>query len=729
MLIAKVVLPIRLHQIFDYIVPDNLCTIVGVGQRIKVPFGNRQAIGIITALSKDSEFELDKLKTIHSIIDNQTLFSAKIWQLLNWAANYYHYPLGEVLFHALPILLRQGKLAALQETQIWQLTEKGRHFDTQLLSRSIKQQALLNLLQADQPADNQDFSPAIFKGLQDKQLIEKVAISSITNDWRIDFQPQHMPFQLNQQQHTAINEIVRQSDKFTAFLLEGVTGSGKTEVYLQAIQSVLAQGRQALVLVPEIGLTPQTIKRFQQRFNVPIVVLHSAMSDKARLAAWLQCRTGDIAIVIGTRSALFTPFSNLGMIIVDEEHDSSFKQQEGWRYHARDLAILRAKIEQIPIVLGSATPSLETLNNAYNQRYRHLLLTERAGNAQLAKQTILDIKGLVLTAGLSQPLIAKIKQHLANNNQVMLFLNRRGFSPLLICHDCGWIAECPRCDRPFTYHQKQHKLICHHCDTPRTIPTQCPKCGSTHLVPIGFGTEQLEQQLNILFPTIPVTRIDRDSTQKKGSLDQYLQAIGKGGKHILVGTQILAKGHHFPDVTLVGIVDVDGALFSSDFRATERFAQIYMQVSGRAGRENKTGEVILQTYHPEHPLLNNLLHNGYSAFAKQTLAERKSTLLPPFSYQALIHAADRNNQYAPQLLQKIVDWLHTYHSDPSLWLLGPSPANQPKKAGYYRWQLLLQHGQRAKLQAILSELVIMIEKWPEAKNSRWSIDVDPIDGW
>lgn len=729
MQIAKVALPIRLHQVFDYLVPDNLAQSMVIGQRVKVPFGARQAIGIVCELTEHSEFDITKLKKIHSLLDHQSLFSDKLWYLLHWAADYYHYPVGEVLFHALPILLRQGRSASMDETLVWQLTEQGKICDGTNLSRSVKQQALLHLMQAGQMVDSDSFSATIFKALSDKGLIEKVALTTQIKDWQKALTCQQSPFELNQQQSLAITQIEQQLGQFSACLLEGITGSGKTEVYLNVIQSVISQGKQALVLVPEIGLTPQTIKRFQERFNVPTVILHSAMSDKARLSAWLQCQSGESAIVIGTRSALFTPFKDLGIIIVDEEHDSSYKQQEGWRYHARDLAIVRAKIENIPIILGSATPSLETLNNAKANRFEHVLLTQRAGNAKLAKQTILDIKGLVLSAGLSQPLIEQIKKHLANNNQVMLFLNRRGFSPLLICHDCGWIAECPRCDKPYTYHQNQHKLICHHCDSHRNIPNQCPKCGSTHLVPIGFGTEQLEKQLKVLFPDIPVSRIDRDSTAKKGALDQYLHTINQGGKHILVGTQILAKGHHFADVTLVGIIDVDGALFSSDFRATERFAQIYTQVSGRAGREAKAGEVILQTYHPDHPLLNLLLHKGYQAFAQQALQERQITQLPPFSYQALIHAADRNNQSAPQFLQKIHDWLRNQFNDASLWILGPAQANQPKRAGYHRWQLLLQHHHRAQLQHMLSQLVLQIEQWPESKNLRWSIDVDPIEGW
>ncbi|XKM13421.1 primosomal protein N' [Orbaceae bacterium ac157xtp] len=732
MLIAQVALPIKLHQLFDYIVPDALCDRVAGGLRVKVPFGNRHMIGLIVNLSPNSEYDVDKLKSIDDVIDVEPIFPPTLWQLLLWSADYYHYPLGEVLFHALPILLRQGRKASVDEVKVWQLTDKGKQFDINTLKRAPKQQQLLSAIKQDNSNNSineLDFSSTIYKALEKQELIEQVTTLPNYTPWQNNYFANLNKIELNQQQQTAIEAIEISNGRFSPILLEGVTGSGKTEVYLNAIATILQQGKQALVLVPEIGLTPQTIARFKQRFNAPIDILHSNLGDKERLAVWLRSKKGENAVVVGTRSALFTPFLNLGIIIIDEEHDGSYKQQEGWRYHARDLAIVRAKLEHIPIVLGSATPSLETLNNADAGRYQYLTLTERAGKAQLAKQTILDIKGLVLTAGLSQPLISQIKKHLANNNQVMLFLNRRGFSPLLICHDCGWIAECPRCDKPFTYHQKQNKLICHHCDSHRAVPLQCPKCGSTHLVPIGFGTEQLELELKTLFPDAPISRIDRDSTSKKGALEAYLSNINQGGKHLLVGTQILAKGHHFPDVTLVGIVDVDGALFSSDFRATERFAQIYTQVSGRAGRENKAGEVILQTYHPAHPLLNTLLTDGYQAFAKQTLIERKMTLLPPFSYQALIRAADRNNRYAPQFLQRIYEWLNQEFADSELWQMGPMQANQARKAGYYRWQLLLQHSQRAKLHTMLASIKTQLEQWPETKNIRWSIDVDPIESW
>lgn len=721
MLIAHIALPVPLYQLYDY----RLTQPAEVGMRVKVPFGKRDAIGVIVSIDQQTDIPIECLKDISEIIDNQPLFTPAVWQLLNWAVSYYHFPIGEVIFHAMPVLLRQGKQASKAEIKQWQLTELGKNCDLKSLSRSYKQQLLLTSLKNNTFSEN-DFSANIFHQLEKKQLIKQVSVTPDTVEWQSHFSTNPTSIRLNEEQAKAIASVNQQNQQFNVFLLEGITGSGKTEVYLNILSDILSAGKQALILVPEIGLTPQTIKRFKQRFNAPIDILHSGLTDKQRFEVWLRSQSGENAIVVGTRSALFTPFKHLGMIIIDEEHDNSYKQQEGWRYHARDLAIIRAKIENIPIILGSATPSLETLNNAQNQKYQLLQLTQRAGDASLAQQSILDIRGLVLCAGLSQPLIDQIKKHLSNNNQVMLFLNRRGFSPSIICHDCGWIAECPRCDMPYTYHQKQHKLICHYCDTPRALPHQCPKCGSTHLIPIGFGTEQLEKQLEILFPNIKISRIDRDTVSKKGALDNYLKEIQQGGAHILVGTQILAKGHHFPDVTLVGIVDVDGALFSSDFRATERFAQIYTQVSGRAGREAKTGEVILQTYHPDHPLLNVLLSKGYQEFAKFTLQERRQTHLPPFSYQVMIRAADRNNHHAPNFLQQIHDWLKSL-DDHRLWQLGPMPSNQPKKAGYYRWQLLLQHTHRQQLQQILNQLIISIDKWSETSKVRWSIDVDPID--
>ncbi len=511
-------------------------------------------------------------------------------------------------------------------------------------------------------------------------------------------------------------------------MLAGVTGSGKTEVYLSVLENILAQGRQALILVPEIGLTPQTIARFRERFNAPVEVLHSGLNDSERLSVWLRARSGEAAIVIGTRSALFTPFSRLGVIIIDEEHDSSYKQQEGWRYHARDLAVFRAREEGIPIVMGTATPALETLHNVQMGKYRQLTLTKRAGSAKPAAQHLLDLKGLPLKVGLSQPLLKQMKTHLQAGNQVILFLNRRGYAPALLCHECGWIAECQRCDHYYTLHQNHRQLRCHHCDSQRPVPQQCPKCGSTHLVSVGVGTEQLENELAPLFPETPITRIDRDTTSRKGSLEQYLADVHQGGARILIGTQMLAKGHHFPDVTLVALLDVDGALFSADFRSAERFAQLYTQVSGRAGRAGKQGEVILQTHHPEHPLLQILLQQGYDAFAKQALEERKSVFLPPYTSHIIVRSEDHDNQQSALFLQQLRNLLEASPlKDEALWIMGPVPALQAKRGGRFRWQLLLQHPSRQLLQRLIKTSQPLISTLPQARKVKWTIDVDPID--
>ena len=426
-----------------------------------------------------------------------------------------------------------------------------------------------------------ELTESALQALRAKGLIDLRAQVADTHDWRPNFAVLGERLRLNTEQATAVGAIRSEDEQFAAWLLAGVTGSGKTEVYLSVLENVLAKGRQALVLVPEIGLTPQTIARFRERFNAPVDVLHSGLNDSERLAVWLRARSGEAAIVIGTRSALFTPFRQLGVIIIDEEHDSSYKQQEGWRYHARDLAVFRAREEDIPMVMGSATPALETLHNVQLGKYRQLKLTQRAGNAKPAAQHLIDLKGLPLKVGLSQPLLKSMQHHLKAGNQVMLFLNRRGYAPALLCHECGWIAECQRCDHYYTFHQHQRQLRCHHCDSQRPVPHQCPQCGSTHLVSVGVGTEQLEHELAPLFPDTPITRIDRDTTSRKGSLEPHLADIHRGEARILIGTQMLAKGHHFPDVTLVALLDVDGALFSADFRAAEKLAQQLIQVAGR----------------------------------------------------------------------------------------------------------------------------------------------------
>lgn len=729
--VAHVALPVPLARTFDYLIPVGMQ--VAAGCRVMVPFGKREAVGIVVSVSEKSELPLSDLKPVADVLDGESLFPASLWRVLLWAKDYYHHPIGDVLFHALPILLRQGKPAHHAPLWYWFATEEGKAVDINSLKRAPKQQQALAAVRQKNIWRHQvgemDISEQGLQALRTKGLCDLKSSAPATMDWRENYSVAGERLRLNTEQATAVGAIHSADKEFSAWLLAGITGSGKTEVYLSVLENVLAQGKQALVLVPEIGLTPQTIARFRERFNAPVEVLHSGLNDSERLAVWLKARSGEAAIVIGTRSSLFTPFCRLGVIVIDEEHDSSYKQQEGWRYHARDLAVYRAHAENIPIILGSATPALETLHNVQLGKYRQLRLTKRAGNARPATQQVVDLKGQPLKSGLAPALIKKIGQHLQADNQVILFLNRRGFAPALLCHECGWIAECPRCDRYFTLHQGSRQLRCHHCDSQRPIPHQCPGCGSTNLVPVGMGTEQLEQSLAPMFPNVPLSRIDRDTTSRKGALEEQLAEVHRGGARILIGTQMLAKGHHFPDVTLVALLDVDGALFSADFRAAERFAQLYVQVSGRAGRAGKPGEVVLQTHHPEHPLLQTLLTQGYDAFAAQAQVERQTVFLPPFTSHVIFRAEDHNNQQAPLFLQQLRNLLESSPlRDEQLWIMGPVPSLQPKRGGRFRWQILLQHPSRARLQRLISHSLALVNTLPESRKVKWMLDVDPIEG-
>jgi len=533
------------------------------------------------------------------------------------------------------------------------------------------------------------------------------------------------PLILNSYQQTALAAIQSSSTQFNVFLLDGVTGSGKTEVYLQIIADVLKRQQQILVLVPEIGLTPQTIQRFRERFAVAVIALHSGMTEKQRFEAWLAAKSGDAKIVIGTRSAIFTPFANLGLIIVDEEHDLSFKQQDSFRYHARDLAIMRAHSTNIPIVLGSATPSLETVHNARQNRYQHLRLPERAGGANLPQFHILDIRNKKLEHGLSQPLLTEMRQHLENGDQVMLFLNRRGFAPMLSCPACGWMMKCKRCDIRMTYHYKAARLCCHHCEAQKNLMTKCESCGATELHAIGQGTERLEATLATHFANYSIARIDRDSTRRKGAMEEVLNRIQNGEHQILIGTQMLAKGHHFPNVTLVAIVDADGGFFSADFRALERMGQLLLQVSGRAGRDEKAGKVLIQTRQPDHPLLYQLLHEDYQVFSTSILQERVQAELPPYAFFALFRAEALKLDYAMHFLDQVKKNIELPHD--SIQIMGPLAAPMPRRAGLYRVQLLLQAKQRSKLQHVLKHLMPRIEEIKLKQRVRWSLDVDPLE--
>jgi len=634
-----------------------------------------------------------------------------------------------VLFQALPVKLRNGESAVKNDRTFWRITGLGKQaLESGELKRAKKQIEALNLLlMQDLEKGNNEISSAIWSALKGKDYVEEIIVPTEQKSWQQALGDNPLVnldnrLTLNKQQALAFSQLLFQ-DGFNVWLLEGVTGSGKTEIYLQYIEEVLKKGKQVLVLVPEIGLTPQTVRRFQARFNVEIDVLHSNLNDTQRLNVWERARTGQSAIVIGTRSALFTQFSDLGLIILDEEHDSSFKQQDGWRYHARDLGIVLAQKLNIPILLGSATPSLESLNNVQNGKYHHLVLSKRAGNATALRQFVIDLKHQRIQNGLSEPLLQRMQEHLEKGNQVLLFLNRRGFAPVLLCHECGWIDECHHCEKPYTYHQHQRVLRCHHCGAQKTVPMQCGHCGSTHLVTTGLGTEQLEETLKARFPQYNIARIDRDSTARKGKLEGYLEDIQQGKSQILIGTQMLAKGHHFPNVTLVALVNVDNALFSLDFRAEERLAQLYVQVAGRSGRAEKQGEVVLQTHYPDHPLLTTLLEKGYQAFAEETLKLRHNMGLPPFSFQALFKAQCRHSEEAENALSQLASFFYEQKIE-GLQVLGPIPAPFSKKAGQYRWQLLLQHVSRKQLQAALSRYSPELIK---SSQVRLILDVDPLD--
>lgn len=722
MTVVRVALPVPLRQHFDYLITsDQPCQI---GCRVLVPFGNRQLVGIIWQLAPEDSFDANKLKPVLQLLDNTPVLPPLLCQLLSFAAEYYHYPLGEVLISALPALLREGRNLMNYQPKAYRLTSSGQQLSSTALKRSAKQHALWQALQSHPLTESvllQQYSRATLKQLLDKQLAEELIVPPVP--FAAPLKPA-AGLKLTSAQALAVTAVDQACGRFERLLLEGVTGSGKTEVYLQSIAGLLNRQLQVLVIVPEIGLTPQTLARFQARFDVPILCWHSALSDSERLHCWLQASTGAAAIIIGTRSALFLPFYQLGLIIIDEEHDQSLKQQDGFRYHARDLAIKRAALQHCPILLGSATPSLESLHNALTKRFIHLPLPDRAAGQTLPTFELVDLKQQVLQFGLASQTLAQIKKQLDLGLQVMLFLNRRGFAPALSCQECGWLTECHRCSAFTTYHKQSRQLVCHHCGVSKALPRQCGSCGSTQLKPLGQGTEQLEENLQQLFAGVAITRLDRDSTSRKGALHRALDDIHQSGARLIVGTQMLAKGHHFPNVSLVVIVDVDGALYSSDFRAPEQLAQLLTQVAGRAGRGCSGGKVLLQTHYPEHFLLQDIINSGYASFARSALKEREQTRLPPFQHLAMFRAEAHQSELCQQWLAQLADYSSQFSG---LQLLGPIPAPLERRAGKYRWQLQLYSTGRPLLHAALDNMLQQLQSWPLSRKIKWQLDVDPTD--
>lgn len=729
--VYQVAVPSPLRRLFDYLPSKSNPETIVPGVRVKVPFGRRYVIGIVVSQSTSSELPLSKLKAISEVLDAQPLLPKALFELHLWAARYYQHPIGDALATTLPALLRKGAAVPTETIQQWRLTSHGKGLPESALKRAPRQQQLLNILQQQSSVTIEQLKTLsltrqIINQLMDKGLVEAFESEPTNSQLCLDDLLGETPLALYEEQQTALSRIKLGS--FQPYLLQGETGSGKTEVYLQLIEQVIRNGQQALVLIPEISLTPQTLKRFQNRFNCPIALLHSGRTDRERALAWDAARTGKAAIILGTRSAIFTPMQSPGVIIVDEEHDNSFKQQDGFRYSARDIAVVRAQRENIPLLLGSATPSLESLHNCRQNRYIRLPLTSRPGSAKQPTWQLVDMRKSQLKTGYSTEVITAMEQELAQGNQILVFLNRRGFAPTLSCHSCGWIANCHRCEARLTVHRGVNRLLCHHCEHQEAVPTQCPNCFSSQLQFLGQGTERSESVLDALFPDTPILRVDRDTTRRKQAMQDVVDQVNSGESCILVGTQILAKGHHFPNVTLVVILDADGGLFSSDFRAAERMGQLITQVAGRAGRGDKPGRVILQTHHCDHPLITTLSQQGYAIFSQQLLQERELGEMPPFQHLAVIRAEAHSSIDAEKFLRFVRQQAEQLMPpSPELRFLGPLPSPMEKRSGRYRQQLTITASERPRLQQLLTQLCQPLEQAPLGKKVRWSVDVDPQD--
>jgi primosomal protein N' (replication factor Y) len=732
-LVYNIAIQSPLRRCFDYLPPTEHPTPLANGVRVLVSFGRRQVIGIVVSRASQSGLPKSKLKPILSAVDEKPLLPKTMMKVLHWAANYYQHPLGDVYSTALP-----SKLRTLQKSDKrnlgWQIIE-NLEATGDIFGKAHRQRALFDYIRSSGPVTASQmtlsgFNSATLKGLKDKGLVESVeqAPKPLKPFTPIAAESQH-EVSLNSEQQAAVDQIRAGGDTYHCFVLDGVTGSGKTEVYMRVMEDQLCAGKQCLVLIPEIGLTPQTIERFRKRFTCPTVALHSGLNDSERLAAWQQAKSGAAGIILGTRSAIFTPMLNPGIIILDEEHDSSFKQQEGFRYSARDLSVMRGREEKISVVLGSATPSLESLANCRSKKFQHLVLSKRAGDAIPAKLQLVDSSEQALKHGFTDYTLAAIYQQLNSGGQVLVFINRRGFAPIVNCSNCGWSAECEACNAQFTVHSKPAGLRCHHCGAAQRMPTSCLHCQSRDLTTAGIGTQQVESFLEQQFSSTPVVRIDRDSTRRKNSLDEKLNLIKKGDPCLLIGTQMIAKGHHFPGISLVVILDADSGLFSADFRGLEHMAQTIVQVAGRAGREKRRGEVIVQSRHSSHEALVKLSSQPYNEYADYLLETRKASQMPPYAYLALLRAESPDFNNALKFLANAATQTQHLIQANSLQVeaVGPLPAPMEKRAGRYRLQLLLKANSRSQLHRLLSQLVPNLELIKLDSKSRWSLDVDPQD--
>lgn len=701
-------------KLFDYLPPDDIdIDSLQPGMRLAIPFGPRTLCGILVEVTDRSDFPIDKLAKAHRVLDLTPSLLPGVMKLCQWLANYYHSALGEAFANALPTALRSTEPYD-QRTQFWQKTNTYTP-----PPRAYKQSEALALL-ADGPVSDatlrQQASAAIIRTLAKSGAITSIYRMPTQTDDTSEREPS---LTLSTAQSRALNAI--KLDTHGVYLLDGITGSGKTEVYLQAIAQVIDAGQQALVLVPEINLTPQTVARFKRRFGERISLQHSQLTPTDRLKQWHRAQTAPITI--GTRSAIFAPQSNLGLVIIDEEHDSSYKEIGGQGYHARDLAIVRASQANIPVILGSATPSLESLYNVSHKHYRHLILSERATQSHLPNVSIVESH-----EDISPEAVSAISATLEAGYQALIFINQRGFAPTLICQQCQWLSECPRCDSRLTLHRQPAELHCHHCDYKVEPPQACPKCQSRQLKPLGLGTQRSELLLASLFAHTPIVRIDRDSARNKDELESALNIVHKNEPCLLVGTQMLAKGHHFSHVNLVVVLGADNGLLSTDFRGSERMGQLLVQVTGRSGRESTQGSALIQTQFADHPLLHQLIHQGYAPFAQQLLNARQHACMPPFSYLAMIRVDAKDPNAAEAFLNAVRAQVEQWHPPtPRVSYLGPLAQANGKRNHRYYFQLQIKTADRTQRHQLIKQLKPFMASLSQRKALRWHIDIDPIE--
>ncbi len=726
---VRIALDVPLPILFDYAAPAVHQE--DIGRRVLVPFGKKIAVGVIIELAESSSLATERVRQVLTILRDVPALPSDVLSLLKFCSKYYHHPLGEVVLNALPTRLRRRQEIKPVEKKAFRITDAGHATDMSTLPvrAKVKRELLMLLRKADSAVDEailHSVAPTArsnLKAMLTLGWIEPFARSPILSSVASELSQAEGPV-LTAEQNIAIDSVRSRQVGFTPWLLMGVTGSGKTEIYLQLISDVLRRGRQALVLVPEINLTPQLEAVVRARFpSTAVVSLHSGLNESERLRGWLAAQSGIAGIVLGTRLSIFTPLPKLDLIIVDEEHDPSFKQMDGLRYSARDLALVRAKARAIPIILGSATPALETFQNAMTSSYRLLTLT-RPVNAMPAEIGYIDTRNLTLIDGMSQDLLKAIEATMQRGEQSLVFINRRGYAPVLMCRSCNWTADCARCSAKLVLHATARRLQCHHCGHQETIPAACPACGNHDLLPLGQGTQRIEEALARTFPAARILRVDRDSTRRKHAWQDMRRQIQAEEVDILIGTQILAKGHDFPQLNLVGIINSDSSLYSTDFRAGERLFARLTQVSGRAGRGATRGRVLIQTEFPQHPLYQALSRHDYPAYAQELLAERKQAGFPPFVHQAVLRAEAPQLAVALGFLERAAGMAGAQNA--AVTIYDPVAAGLVRMAGLERAQLTLQAHSRTTLQKFLhswhAELCALGER-----KVRWALDVDPLE--